>query len=76
MLGYEFPQTLFIITQEGITIVTTKKKASFLEKLKNGKVPLDVVVRGKDAEENAKQIEQCIGIVSKAGVSSTGYRIT
>ena len=26
MLGYEFPQTLFIITQDGITIVTTKKK--------------------------------------------------
>jgi nucleosome binding factor SPN SPT16 subunit len=25
-LGYEFPQTLFILTQDGITIVTTKKK--------------------------------------------------
>jgi nucleosome binding factor SPN SPT16 subunit len=68
LLGYEFPQTLFIITQDGITIVTTKKKASFLEKLKNGKVPLEVVVRGKDADENAKQVEQCLDIVKKAGV--------
>ena len=42
--------------------------ASFLEKLKNGKVPLEVVVRGKDADENAKQIEQCLDIVKKAGV--------
>ena len=43
--------------------------ASFLEKLKNGKVPLEVVVRGKDADENAKQIEQCLDIIKKAGVS-------
>ena len=42
--------------------------ASFLEKLKNGKVPLEVVVRGKDADENAKQIEQCIETIKKAGV--------
>jgi hypothetical protein len=44
--------------------------ASFLEKLMNGKVPLEVVVRGKDGEENAKQIEQCIETVKKAGVSA------
>lgn len=29
LLGYEFPQTLFVITQEGITIVTTKKKGQW-----------------------------------------------
>jgi nucleosome binding factor SPN SPT16 subunit len=39
-----------------------------LEKLKNGKVPLEVIVRGKDADENAKQIEQCIDVIKKAGV--------
>lgn len=42
--------------------------ASFLEKLKNGKVPLEVIVRGKDGAENAEQIEQCIDVVKKAGV--------
>ncbi|KIW01058.1 uncharacterized protein PV09_07572 [Verruconis gallopava] len=67
LLGYEFPQTLFIITMEGMTIVTTKKKASFLEPLKGGKVPLEVLVRGKDNDENAKQIERCIEIIKKNG---------
>jgi hypothetical protein len=40
-----------------------------LGKLKGGKVPLEVIVRGKDGDENAKQIEQCIDTVKKAGVS-------
>lgn len=43
--------------------------ASFLEPLKGGKVPLEVLVRGKDADENAKQMEQCIDLIKKAGVS-------
>ena len=47
--------------------------ASFLEKLKHGKVPLEVVVRGKDGDENAKQIEQCIDVVKKAGVRTRDH---
>lgn len=31
-------------------------------------MPIEVIVRAKDAEENAKQIEQCIDIVKKSGV--------
>ncbi|KAF2839097.1 SPT16-domain-containing protein [Patellaria atrata CBS 101060] len=67
LLGYEFPATLLILTQENIYIVTTKKKASYLEKLKDGKTPVEIFVRGKDAEENAKQFEKCLEVIKGAG---------
>ncbi|KAF2146297.1 uncharacterized protein K452DRAFT_305247 [Aplosporella prunicola CBS 121167] len=67
LLGYEFPTTLFVITQDGIQIITTKKKATYLEHLKGGKVPVDVHIRGKDAEANAKQFTQCLDVIKNAG---------
>lgn len=67
LLGYEFPATLFVITMEAMYIVTTKKKAAHLEILKDGKTPVEIIVRGKDAEENAKQFERCLDIIKNAG---------
>lgn len=67
LLGYEFPATLFIITQEAMYIITTKKKATYLEVLKDGKTPVEILVRGKDAEENAKQFERCLDTIKSAG---------
>ncbi|KAF2743631.1 SPT16-domain-containing protein [Sporormia fimetaria CBS 119925] len=67
LLGYEFPTTLFIITPESMQIVTTKKKAMYLEPLKGGKVPVEILVRGKDPEENKKQFENCIEVIKNAG---------
>ena len=67
LLGYEFPATLFVITLEAMYIVTTKKKAAYLEALKDGKTPVEIIVRGKDAEENAKQFERCLDIIKNAG---------
>ncbi|KAM0718079.1 hypothetical protein Q7P37_006411 [Cladosporium fusiforme] len=67
LLGYEFPATLFVITLEGIYIITTKKKAAYLEPLKDGKTPVEILVRGKDAAENQKQFERCLEIIKGAG---------
>ncbi|KAH7406256.1 FACT complex subunit-domain-containing protein [Phaeosphaeria sp. MPI-PUGE-AT-0046c] len=67
LLGYEFPHTLFVLTPDLLQIVTTKKKASYLEPLKGGKVPVEILVRGKDAEENKKQFQACLDTVKKAG---------
>ncbi|KAK3697346.1 FACT complex subunit spt16 [Vermiconidia calcicola] len=67
LLGYEFPATLFLFTLEAMYIITTKKKATYLEPLKDGKTPVEVLVRGKDAEENAKQFERCLNIIKNAG---------
>ncbi|UJO25114.1 FACT complex subunit spt16 [Fulvia fulva] len=67
LLGYEFPATLFVITMEAMYIVTTKKKATYLEALKDGKTPVEIIVRGKDAEENAKQFEKINETIKNAG---------
>ncbi|KAF2485902.1 FACT complex protein [Neohortaea acidophila] len=67
LLGYEFPATLFLFTLEAMYIVTTKKKAAYLDVLKDGKIPIEIIVRGKDAEENAKQFERCLDIIKNAG---------
>ncbi|KAF2110330.1 FACT complex subunit-domain-containing protein [Lophiotrema nucula] len=67
LLGYEFPATLFVLTPDLLQIVTTKKKASYLEPLKGGKVPVEILVRGKDAEENKKQFQTCIDTIKNAG---------
>lgn len=44
-------------------------KAKHLEPLKGGKVPVEILVRGKDAEQNAKQFEKCLDVIKTAGVS-------
>ncbi|KAL5114984.1 FACT complex subunit spt16 [Pleosporales sp. CAS-2024a] len=67
LLGYEFPHTLFILTPDLLQIVTTKKKASYLEPLKGGKVSVEILVRGKDADENKKQFQTCLETLKKAG---------
>jgi nucleosome binding factor SPN SPT16 subunit len=67
LVGYEFPATLFLFTPDLVYIVTTKKKAALLESLKDGKVPLEIIVRGKDAEENAKQFEKIKEAIKSAG---------
>ncbi|KAF2264458.1 SPT16-domain-containing protein [Lojkania enalia] len=67
LLGYEFPATLFVLTPDLLQIVTTKKKASYLEPLKGGKVPVEILVRGKDPEENKKQFQTCLDTIKNAG---------
>jgi hypothetical protein len=42
--------------------------ASFLGSLKGGKVPVEIHIRGKDADENAEQLKKCTEIVKNAGV--------
>ena len=42
--------------------------AKHLEPLKGGKIPLEILVRGKDSEQNAKQLDQCLEVIKSAGV--------
>lgn len=56
-----------LFTIEQVYIVTTKKKASYLEPLRGGKIPVEIFVRAKDAEENAKHFERCLDAAKKAG---------
>ncbi|KAL9056301.1 MAG: hypothetical protein Q9162_002992 [Coniocarpon cinnabarinum] len=67
LLGYEFPATLMLFTLEQLFIVTTKKKAAYLDKLQGGKTPVEILIRSKDSEENAKQFEKCTEAIKAAG---------
>lgn len=42
--------------------------AKHLEPLKGGKVPVEILVRGKDTEQNAKHFEKCLNVIKGAGV--------
>ncbi|KAI9759373.1 MAG: FACT complex subunit spt16 [Chaenotheca gracillima] len=67
LLGYEFPATLFLFTPEKLHIVTTAKKAKHLEPLRGGKVPVEILVRGKDADQNTKLFKQILDIIQASG---------
>jgi nucleosome binding factor SPN SPT16 subunit len=47
-------------------VVLTRHAASYLEPLKGGKVPIEILVRGKDPEENKKQFQTCIDTLKQA----------
>lgn len=49
--------------------------ASFLEPLKGGKVPVEIYVRGKDADENAEQLKKCVEIIKSSGVGNSHHFI-
>ena len=42
--------------------------AKHLEPLKTGKVPLEILIRGKDGEQNAKLWEKIIDVIKTSGV--------
>ncbi|TGO32871.1 hypothetical protein BHYA_0282g00020 [Botrytis hyacinthi] len=67
LLGYEFPATLFLFTVDTLYIVTTAKKAKHLEPLKGGKIPLEVLVRGKDAAANEKLFAKIADVIKSSG---------
>lgn len=67
LLGYEFPTTLMLLTPETLYILTTQKKAKYLDQIKGDKFPVEVLVRGKDAEENKKLFVKVAEIIKKAG---------
>ena len=78
LLGYEFPTTLLLFTQEKLYVVTTAKKAKYfdgiaekLEQHSKGdvKLGLEVLVRGKDAEANKGFFQKVADEIKAKGVS-------
>ncbi|KAK7744511.1 FACT complex subunit spt16 [Cytospora paraplurivora] len=67
LLGYEFPTTLMVFTLETLYILTTQKKAKYLDQIKGDKFPVEVLVRGKDTEENKKLLLKVADVIKKAG---------
>jgi len=67
LLGYEFPTTLMLLTPETVYILTTAKKAKYLDQIKGGRVPVEVLVRGKDNAENEKLFGKLTDAIKAAG---------
>ncbi|GBF65273.1 FACT complex subunit [Trichophyton mentagrophytes] len=67
LLGYEFPATLFLFTMEAMYVVTTAKKAKHLEPLQGGKIPVELLITSRDAEQKTKIFEKCLDIIKNAG---------
>ncbi|KAK3685739.1 transcription elongation complex subunit [Podospora appendiculata] len=67
LLGYEFPTTLMLFTLDTIYILTTQKKAKYLDQIKGGRYPVEVLVRGKDAAENEKLFIKITDAINAAG---------
>ncbi|KAK4113921.1 SPT16-domain-containing protein [Canariomyces notabilis] len=67
LLGYEFPTTLMLLTLDTLYILTTQKKAKYLDQIKGGRFPIEVLVRGKDASENEKLFLKITDAIKAAG---------
>ncbi|KXX79278.1 FACT complex subunit ctc-2, partial [Madurella mycetomatis] len=67
LLGYEFPTTLMLLTLDTIYILTTQKKAKYLDQIKGGRHPVEVLVRGKDSAENEKLFVKIADAIKAAG---------
>jgi nucleosome binding factor SPN SPT16 subunit len=59
---------MLLLTLDTLYIITTAKKAKHLEQIKGGRFPVEVLVRGKDAEENEKLFGQLADKIKDAGV--------
>ncbi|EGS18632.1 uncharacterized protein CTHT_0052370 [Thermochaetoides thermophila DSM 1495] len=67
LLGYEFPTTLMLFTLDTLYIITTQKKAKYLDQIKGGRFPVEVLVRGKDNAENEKTFIKIADMIKAAG---------
>lgn len=67
LLGYEFPATLILITPEKMYVITTAKKAKLLEPLQSGKIPLELLIKGKDDSVNEKNCKEVIETIKSSG---------
>ncbi|TPX56909.1 hypothetical protein PhCBS80983_g04205 [Powellomyces hirtus] len=65
LLGYEFPETMIVITGDKVIFHTSPKKAGMLEPLgKKTGIPIEVFKRTKDESANAETLKQIIELIS------------
>lgn len=73
------PDAFWIVTtaKKGtcLTMKTTMSQAyasrliaKYLESLKGGKTPIEILKWSKDQEQNAKQFEKCLELIKSSGV--------
>jgi nucleosome binding factor SPN SPT16 subunit len=69
LLGYEFPETLVLITMDKVYFVTSQKKGKILETLdikSDKQIPFEVFKRTKDSAYNAEQFKKLLECIAKS----------
>ena len=66
--GYEFPSTLMVLTPDALHVLATKKKAQHLQKLKGGKVPIEILIKTKDVAETEAHFKTLLDAIKAGGV--------
>jgi nucleosome binding factor SPN SPT16 subunit len=66
LLGYEFPESLMIITPNIFYFITTQKKAAYLEAIKDDtKFPIETFYKTKDENANKEIFRNMLSIIKK-----------
>ncbi|KAG5439124.1 hypothetical protein PCANB_001423 [Pneumocystis canis] len=69
LLGYEFPDMLMLLTQEMVYFLTSDKKATILEMLREDLqcFPITVFRRSKQPTESAEVLKKIVSVMENAG---------
>ncbi|KAJ2821167.1 FACT complex subunit spt16, partial [Coemansia furcata] len=69
LLGYEFPNTMMLVTKSKLYIVASPKKAKILEAIQGtaGGVSLEILVYGKEADKNKEMFGKVVSILKTVG---------
>ncbi|TPX50526.1 hypothetical protein SeMB42_g00678 [Synchytrium endobioticum] len=74
LFGYEFPDTLVLVTPTKFTVLTSSKKAKYFEPLQTkaveNRVTLEILARPKDEKENADLLQT---FINKIEGTKVGY---
>jgi nucleosome binding factor SPN SPT16 subunit len=66
LLGYEFPESLMILTPNKFFFITTQKKAAYLEAIKDDtKFPIETFYKTKDENANKEIFKNMLSIIRK-----------
>jgi nucleosome binding factor SPN SPT16 subunit len=72
LLGYEFPESLMILTPNKFYFITTQKKAAYLEAIKDeSKFPIETFYKTKDENANKEMFKSLLSTLKKTHGATT-----
>jgi len=74
-LGYEFPDSIIVITKNNFYVMATAKKCAYFEKDlvgKNSTINVHVLTKGKDEGANKETMNSLVNIIRKGGNKKLG----
>jgi nucleosome binding factor SPN SPT16 subunit len=78
LFGYEFPDSLIVLTRNNFYFMSSQKKCSYLDASlvgKNSSFTVHTLVKGKDEDKNREHFNHIMGAVRKNGGKKLGALI-